>query len=151
PDAARPVQVEVRRVQHRLVLDETPRLARVLPRRRRGSLGPRDRHVLGRMPSPPDRRRKPPRGRPGRLEADPDRMIVLWLLAAHPTGDFLLQTRWQATRKFAEKRERLIHAMTYTAAFVPVAAVYGTNGRWYSTSIAFLILLAVAHYLTDSR
>jgi hypothetical protein len=51
------------------------------------------------------------------------------LVVCHATGDFLLQTEWQATHKHAglgrdpeRRRALLAHVATYTLAFVPALA-----------------------------
>lgn len=81
-------------------------------------------------------------------------MIVLWLLAAHLVGDFVFQTRWQATGKFGWSDRaywlRARHVFTYTLAFVPVAIVYG-SAKEYSGAAAFLSVLAILHFLTDAQ
>lgn len=81
-------------------------------------------------------------------------MIALYLLAAHLTGDFVLQTRWQAARKLYDPGVRLGHVLTYMIPFVPIAVVYaqgpGPLLRWES-AITFLGWLVMLHYLTDSH
>lgn len=86
-------------------------------------------------------------------------MISLWLLAAHLIGDYVLQTRWQANGKFgwtsAAVRLRSTHVLTYMLPFAIVAAAYGDYDgprdvfSWRVT--AFMALLMIAHWLTDSR
>lgn len=77
-------------------------------------------------------------------------MIVLVLLACHMVGDYLLQTRWQASRKLLEASYRLRHVAVYTATFVPVAVLYVRAGHlpWWHAA-AFLAGLSILHYLTD--
>ncbi len=75
-------------------------------------------------------------------------MIALYLLAAHLTGDFLLQTRWQAVEKFTDWRARAWHVAGYTLPFIPLAAVYAHHA---SSAVTFLVALAVLHFATDSR
>lgn len=72
-------------------------------------------------------------------------MIALYLLAAHLTGDFLFQTRWQAAVKLEDWTVRLTHVSVYAIPFIPIVAVYGQpNAFW------FLLLLGAAHFATDS-
>jgi hypothetical protein len=75
-------------------------------------------------------------------------MLPLYLLAAHMVGDFALQNRWQAEQKLDDPRIRSMHVLTYTLAFVPVAAV---SGAPWQEVVTFLGLLAGLHFLTDSR
>jgi hypothetical protein len=75
-------------------------------------------------------------------------VIGLYLLAAHLVGDVLLQTRWQATLKLRNQRMRAQHVAGYCLPFVPIAVLYG---RWSWSPAAFLSLLAVLHFATDSR
>lgn len=77
-------------------------------------------------------------------------MIVLYLLAAHLTGDFLFQTRWQAVMKLTDAYVRLWHAITYTLAFVPVAVLCADDHVWLRAG-GFLAWLLLFHYLTDSH
>lgn len=84
--------------------------------------------------------------------------LALWLLAAHLVGDYVLQTRWQSVEKFGGWRNpaRARHVASYCAPFVPIAAWYTADweGRpWdgLGRPVAFLVLLALLHYLTDWR
>lgn len=79
-------------------------------------------------------------------------MIVLVLLACHFVGDFVLQTRWQASRKLVQASYRLRHVLTYTGVFVPVAVLYVRAGHlpWWHAP-AFLAALFGLHYLTDRQ
>lgn len=83
-------------------------------------------------------------------------MIALYLLASHLTGDFVLQTRWQAVSKLTNWRARLWHCVTYTWAFAPVIAARG--GTWPGEgwlpgprAVAFDACLFGLHFATDSR
>lgn len=74
--------------------------------------------------------------------------MILWLLAAHMMGDFVLSSRWQAAGKLTDRWIRLDHCVGYTAPFVLVALVYGDGWvAWYVFPVSVLAL----HYLTDSR
>lgn len=79
-------------------------------------------------------------------------MIVLWLLVAHLTGDYLLQTRWQANGKFGwdrvERELRIRHCAGYAACFAPVAVWYAPN---WPAALMFMVLLFAAHFLTDAQ
>lgn len=79
-------------------------------------------------------------------------MIVLWLIIAHLVGDYLFQTRWQANGKFGWTADamwlRIRHVHGYVAAFVPAAFVYAPR---LSGAFAFLMFLAVVHFLTDAQ
>lgn len=74
-------------------------------------------------------------------------MLGLYLLAAHMVGDFLFQSRWQAAEKLTDRRSRARHVFSYTLAFAPLALLSAPLGR----AGAFLGLLFVLHYATDSR
>lgn len=79
-------------------------------------------------------------------------MIALWLIAAHLTGDFILQTRWQASRKLHDPAIRGRHVLVYTLCFAPVIGYYtAVNGRSYWAAFACSVGLFALHYLTDSR
>jgi len=71
-------------------------------------------------------------------------MISLYIIAAHLTGDFILQTDKMAQKKFDSHTWRTIHVIVYTMTFVPVVLV---------TSLPWLFLLAVAipHWIIDTR
>lgn len=77
-------------------------------------------------------------------------MIVLVLIACHMLGDFVLQTRWQASRKLVQASYRLRHVSAYSAVFVPVAVLSVRAGHlpWWHAAL-FLAGLFVLHYLTD--
>jgi hypothetical protein len=75
-------------------------------------------------------------------------LLPLYLLAAHLVGDFVLQTRWQSASKLTDRGARMRHVTVYTAAFIPVVAAVGP-GR--ANGYAFLSLLWLSHFLTDSR
>ncbi len=76
-------------------------------------------------------------------------MLVLWLIAAHLTGDFVLQTRWQAALKFSDWRERFVHCSTYMLCFVPVMVGYEQGNP--AGGSAFLVALLILHFATDSH
>lgn len=88
-------------------------------------------------------------------------MIGLYLLAAHMVGDFVLQTRWQAAGKFDDYRLRARHVAVYCLPFIPIAAwrtISGHDGAgWHGAHAgawafaAFMLWLAVLHFVTDSR
>jgi hypothetical protein len=94
-------------------------------------------------------------------------VIALYLIAAHLVGDFVLQTRWQAAGKFTDRRLRLRHVTAYCVPFVAVLLVIpALDGTWLDEhrgifypanpgrvpqKLAFLALLFVLHYATDSR
>lgn len=79
-------------------------------------------------------------------------MIGLYLLAAHLVGDYLVQTRWQATGKFGWDRVavgfRTRHVVAYAACFAPIAIVYAET---WGAALAFLVALFVLHWLTDAQ
>lgn len=75
-------------------------------------------------------------------------LLPLDILAAHLAGDFLLQSDWMAANKLRCWRARALHVATYAAAFLPVLALHWPGlGR----ALLFLGLLALSHFLTDSR
>lgn len=83
-------------------------------------------------------------------------MIALWLIVAHMAGDFLLQDRWEAAGKIADRNLRARHVLKYGACFVPVAVVYHRpnlyGGVWPGQcALLFLFGLMLLHERTDSR
>lgn len=79
-------------------------------------------------------------------------LIALYLLAAHLTGDFVLQTRWQAVGKFGDSDKavalRARHVTTYCLPFVPIAIIY-SNDRWEAAG--FMMALYWLHFFTDRQ
>ena len=74
-------------------------------------------------------------------------MIGLDLLAAHMLGDYVLQTNWMAKRKLSEWRVRLLHVLLYAIPFALIAVLRADPPQ----SAAFVGLLIVTHFITDSR
>ena len=80
--------------------------------------------------------------------------MLLGLLASHLTGDFLVQTEWQAVNKtggLREPRSRkalLAHVIAYTASFAPALAWIG---RRTSAKRAVMVggAVAIPHLLVD--
>jgi hypothetical protein len=77
-------------------------------------------------------------------------------LLSHLTGDFLLQTDWQASNKqhgliggtSENRRALLLHGLTYTAAFIPALVWAGVEaGAGVAVGAAALIL--VTHVIVD--
>jgi hypothetical protein len=72
----------------------------------------------------------------------------------HLAGDFILQTEWQATRKFGglgndglARRALLTHSATYTLAFVPAFAwLWPEYGSWV---LLLAALLFATHAAVD--
>lgn len=75
-------------------------------------------------------------------------MIALYLIASHMVGDYMFQNRWHAARKFTNRWERALHVAWYGCAFTPVVAFYAPSQL---DGIAFVVLLVVLHFITDSR
>ncbi len=76
-------------------------------------------------------------------------------LVCHLTGDFVLQTEWQATMKRgglgddAERRRALAsHALTYTAAFVP-ALIWLAGDVGAAGVLGAAVAIAVPHAVQD--
>jgi Protein of unknown function (DUF3307) len=76
------------------------------------------------------------------------------LLASHLTGDFLLQTQWQAlnkhgglSRRPTARRALVMHVLTYTAAFVPAFIWIGNNVG--AGVLAIIALVAIPHLIQD--
>lgn len=80
-------------------------------------------------------------------ETDTDRMTV-YALAAHATGDFLLQTSWMGENKLDSRAVRALHVVIYTAAFVPIVIASEWTNR---QSVTFLGTVATTHFAIDSR
>lgn len=79
-------------------------------------------------------------------------MIALYLIAAHMVGDFVLQTRWQATGKFGFSSAvafdyRTKHVTTYSLPFFPIAIYYSHD---WMHALAFMGLLWWLHFVTDT-
>jgi hypothetical protein len=81
--------------------------------------------------------------------------VLLAFLVSHLAGDFLLQTEFQATRKFGglgadpvARRALLAHVATYALAFAPALLwIGGTLGAGKALGAAALV--AVPHLLVD--
>lgn len=76
------------------------------------------------------------------------------LLASHLTGDYLLQTQWQALNKHGglgrdrtARRALLMHVLTYTAAFIPAFIWIGNNVG--AGVVAIIALVAIPHFIQD--
>ena len=74
--------------------------------------------------------------------------VYLALLLSHLAGDFLLQTEWQAMNKRRgqapdpeQRRALFLHALTYTAAFVPALI-------WLGGELGALVAIACALAIT---
>ena len=75
----------------------------------------------------------------------------------HLAGDFILQTEWQATRKFgglgsdgSARRALLTHTATYTLAFVPAFVwLWAEGGAWVPLLAALLFATHAA--IDDGR
>jgi hypothetical protein len=88
---------------------------------------------------------------------------VLWVEVfavfgvCHLAGDFILQTEWQATRKFgglgsdgSARRALLAHTATYTLAFVPAFVwLWPEDGAWVLLLAALLFATHAA--IDDGR
>ncbi len=96
----------------------------------------------------------PARDQPGEPRALGWPAVLLALLASHLTGDFLLQTEWQAVNKgggLSDSRSRgalLAHVGVYTAAFSPALTwIARRTGVWRAAMAGTAI--AVPHLLVD--
>lgn len=78
---------------------------------------------------------------------DFDRWLPIVALAAHVTGDFLVQTDRQATEKFDDRSVRAAHVATYVACYLPMMRAAGWCSR---RSLAFLAVLTGTHYVIDA-
>lgn len=57
-----------------------------------------------------------------------DLAIILFLsLLAHGWGDYIVQTNWMATEKVKRWSPAVLHAFTYTLAFVPLILITGAR------------------------
>jgi hypothetical protein len=80
--------------------------------------------------------------------------IFVVFVVSHLTGDFLLQTNWQAThkrgglgRRPTARRALLAHIVTYTLAFVPALIWLATGiGAW---AVGVGALIALPHLVQD--
>jgi hypothetical protein len=76
-------------------------------------------------------------------------------VVCHLAGDFVLQTDWQATRKFGglsgdrlARRALLSHVATYTLCFVP-ALIWIGEEQGFAVAIGGAGLIAVPHLIQD--
>jgi hypothetical protein len=76
-------------------------------------------------------------------------------LLAHLTGDFLLQTDWQAEHKHGglgregvARRALFSHVLVYTLAFVPVFVWVGAEHS-PPLALAFAALVSIPHLIVD--
>ena len=74
-------------------------------------------------------------------------MLGLWIIALHFMGDYVTQTNWIAARKLTDWRVRTLHVALYSVPFAVLAMTLG--GTWQPW--AFPLLVAVPHWITDSR
>jgi hypothetical protein len=82
--------------------------------------------------------------------------IFAVFLVCHLTGDFLLQTEWQAVNKMnglgadPEHRRALVsHVVSYTAAFLPAFVWIGFHRGAWVVLVAALVM--VPHGIQDDR
>ena len=81
--------------------------------------------------------------------------VLIAFIVSHLAGDFLLQTEFQATKKFGglgadpvARRALLMHVLTYTLAFVPALLwIGGTLDLGKALGAAALV--AIPHLLVD--
>lgn len=81
--------------------------------------------------------------------------LFIVLLVAHLVGDFVLQTEWQATNKYAglgpdplARRALGLHVATYMCAFIPgLIALAGSFGAGAALLVA--IVIAGTHAVQD--
>jgi len=59
-------------------------------------------------------------------------------LLAHAVGDYLLQSDWMATRKTAESRAALVHALTYSLPFL-----------FLQPSLLAISFIVLTHFVID--
>lgn len=72
--------------------------------------------------------------------------IALLICFSHWVADFVCQTDWMAQNKSKTNYPLFIHICVYTLVMIPFA-VYALSG--FTTIVLFLILNAVAHFVTD--
>jgi hypothetical protein len=70
---------------------------------------------------------------------------ITLLLALHTFADFILQTREQARNKSSNNKALAAHVLTYISAFV-IWAFFTFDPE---TALVWLVLNAVAHFVTD--
>lgn len=81
--------------------------------------------------------------------------VAIVLYVSHLAGDYLLQTEWQARRKYGglgrdpeARRALLSHIASYTLCFAPALIWIGDElGAWEAIGLAALI--AVPHLIVD--
>jgi len=86
--------------------------------------------------------------KPENPTGDFDRWLPIVALAAHVTGDFLVQTDRQATEKFDERSTRAAHVVSYAACYVPLVCAVEWDTR---PSLGFLGVLTSSHYVVDRK
>lgn len=81
--------------------------------------------------------------------------VFLVFLVLHLVGDFILQTEWQATNKFAglsgnstSRRALCMHVLTYTLAFAP-AFIWIGDEESVGLALAAVALVALPHLVID--
>lgn len=70
------------------------------------------------------------------------------LLASHMAGDYIFQSAHMAAHKLTDPGIRMWHVNVYTICFLPVTFAF-MESQWQGA--AFLALLWIAHFLTDSK
>jgi hypothetical protein len=82
--------------------------------------------------------------------------VFVVLVVSHLTGDFILQTEFQATNKHGGLRERdpvkrralFEHTLTYVAAYIPALVWLGTEYS-VATLVALVVGIGLPHGLQD--
>ena len=81
--------------------------------------------------------------------------VSIVFFVSHLAGDYLLQTDWQARRKFGglgsdsvARRALLSHVLTYTAAFVP-ALIWIADQTSVVDAAVIGLLIAAPHLVVD--
>jgi hypothetical protein len=84
--------------------------------------------------------------------------VYLALLLSHLAGDFLLQTQWQATNKRRgagpdpeQRRALTLHALTYTAAYIPALIWVGGEVGALGAAAGALAITLPHVFIDDGR
>lgn len=74
--------------------------------------------------------------------------VVLFLLAMHYIGDFVLQTHWQASNKSRSNRALTGHVLTYSLT-LGIFAVSVHNVLDFAHPVMWVTINALLHFMTD--
>lgn len=74
-------------------------------------------------------------------------VIIIYILAVHWVGDFIMQTDWQATNKHKDWYALTQHVLRYTATWI--VGTLGLIIAGYDVPMLAILLIGFTHWITD--